>query len=107
MRSVAFGFQDCATVRRCPPVSIAGITRAVVVWAALWAGGCRLSQPPEFRLNLEGRDPDEITLVQTDALTETLADLFGTPDSPAIPEGVGCCGKRAGLPVRRRHAGFG
>ena len=68
---------------------IAGIARAVVVWAALWAGGCRLSEPPEFRLNLEGRDSDEITLVQGDALTETLGELFGTPDSPAMPEGVG------------------
>ena len=68
---------------------IAAITRAVVVWAALWAGGCRLSAPPEFRLNLEGRDPEEITLVQTGAITETLGELFGTPDRPAMPEGVG------------------
>lgn len=76
-------------MRRSPPVSIAGITRAVVALAALWAGGCGLSEPIEFRLNLEGRDPDEITLVQTGAITETLAELFGTPDRPAIPEGVG------------------
>jgi len=70
-------------------VSIVGIARAVVAWAALWAGGCGVSHPPEFRLNREGRDPEEITRVQRDALTETLAELFGTPDRPAIPEGVG------------------
>ena len=40
-------------------------------------------------MNLEGRDPNEVSLLQTDAITETFEELFGTPDSPAIPEGVG------------------
>lgn len=55
----------------------------------LAAAGCKLSPPPEFRLNLEGRDPDEITLVQNEAISETLEALFGTPDHPAIPDEAG------------------
>jgi mono/diheme cytochrome c family protein len=89
LHTVAFTSRDPSVAARYPPVLIAGITRAVVVWAALCAGGCNGSRPPEFRLNLEGRDPEEISLVQTEAITETLTELFGTPDRPAIPDGVG------------------
>jgi mono/diheme cytochrome c family protein len=71
------------------PGLIGPIARAAVISAALWAAaGCRFSPPPEFRLNLEGRDPQKITLAQRDAITETLEDLFGTPDAPKIPDGV-------------------
>jgi len=76
-------------VRRFSPASIGSITRAVVVWATLAAAGCNLSESPGFRLNLEGPDREEVSLVETDAITETLGQLFGTPDNPMIPEGVG------------------
>jgi len=68
---------------------IGSIRRAVVVWAAIAAAGCSRSQPPQFRLNLEGPGREEVSLVQIDAITEELQDLFGTPDEPTVPEGVG------------------
>lgn len=40
-------------------------------------------------MNLEGYDPDSVGLMQTDTLTDTMEELFGTPDRPAIPEAVG------------------
>lgn len=68
-------------------MSIRRITRAVVVCGALWVSGC--ARPgPEFVLNLEGRDPQDVSLVQKEAITETLTRLFGTPDQPAFPQGV-------------------
>jgi mono/diheme cytochrome c family protein len=45
--------------------------------------GC--SQPPEFRLNTEGRDPRDITPAQAEAIRATLEELFGTPDEPKVP----------------------
>ena len=68
---------------------IRSVARAVVVLAALVASGCRLSEPPEFRLNLEGRDPKDISRVQTEAIVDELGELFGTPDHPTVPEEVG------------------
>ena len=68
---------------------IGSIARTVVVSAALAAAGCSLSQPPQFRLNLEGPDRTDVSLVQIDAITEELEELFGTPQSPTVPEGVG------------------
>jgi mono/diheme cytochrome c family protein len=50
--------------------------------------GCSISQPVQFRLNTEGRDPSEISPAQREAIVETLAGLFGTPDEPKVPDGV-------------------
>jgi mono/diheme cytochrome c family protein len=76
------------SARPLPPVLIRPIARAVVVLAALAVSGCRLSEPPEFRLNLEGRDPKDINRMQTEAIVEELEELFGTPDHPTVPEEV-------------------
>ena len=51
-------------------------------------GGCSLGEAPQFRLNLEGRDPGSVSLAQTQAINEMLSDLFGTPDAPHVPEGA-------------------
>ena len=69
-------------------MSIAWITRAVVVLGALAAPACRPSEPPQFGLNLEGRDPEAISLMQVDEITDKLEKLFGTPDHPRVPEDV-------------------
>ena len=50
--------------------------------------GCSWSAPPQFRLNTEGRDPRSITRAQTAAIAVTLERLFGTPDEPAVPQGI-------------------
>ena len=64
------------------------MVRAVLVCAAAILAGCSASRSPEFRLNTEGRDPGEISPAQKEAIVETLAGLFGTPDRPKIPEDV-------------------
>jgi mono/diheme cytochrome c family protein len=80
---------------RRPPVRSRSTARAVVVCAALAViGGCGLSPSPEFSLNMEGRDPKSVSLVQKEAIRETLAGLFGTPDKPLAPEGSGLDLKR-------------
>ena len=71
-----------------PPVPKLPVARAVFVAAALLLSGC-LSEPPQFKLNLEGRRPDELSPAQEQALPETLEKLFGTPDEPRAPEGSG------------------
>ena len=43
---------------------------------------------PQFRLNTEGRAPEEIGPARADAITEALEKLLGTPDEPNVPEGV-------------------
>ncbi len=50
--------------------------------------GCSWSAPPQFRLNTEGRDPQSINRDQAAAIADTLEKLFGTPDDPAVPEGI-------------------
>ncbi len=50
--------------------------------------GCGLNDPPQFELNLEGRDAAKITAARKASLAETLAALFGTPDEPQVPAGV-------------------
>jgi mono/diheme cytochrome c family protein len=47
-----------------------------------------MSSEPHFRLNTEGRDTRAITPAQTEAITGTLGELFGTPDRPIVPEEV-------------------
>ena len=50
--------------------------------------GCSASKPAEFRLNTEGRDAAAISQHQREAIQETLATLFGTPDVPIVPDRV-------------------
>jgi mono/diheme cytochrome c family protein len=54
----------------------------------LLAGGCYRSAPPQFELNLEGRDAKSVGLSQAQVIRETLKTLFGTPDEPRVPPGV-------------------
>ena len=56
--------------------------------AVLAIGGCSPSGPPQFALDLEGRDPQTVGRAQTEAITETLVELFGTPNHPKLPDGV-------------------
>ena len=63
------------SAKRFPPVLIGPIARAVVVLAALVSPGCSISPPPEFNLNLEGRDPDEITLAQLGLANVTAKEI--------------------------------
>ena len=71
-----------------PPVSIRPIARAVLVLGVTLPAGCGPGGPLPFVLNTEGRDPQGIALTQAEAITETLQDLFGTPDEPKVPERV-------------------
>jgi len=71
-----------------PPVSIRPIARAVLVFWVTLPAGCGPAGPLPFVLNTEGRDTKSIALTQAEAITETLQDLFGTPEGPKVPEGV-------------------
>ncbi len=51
--------------------------------------GCSWSPPAEFGLNTEGRDPQSISKSQRESIGQTLEKLFGTPDRPEAPDGVG------------------
>ena len=64
------------------------MARAVLFCAVSVLAGCSVRQPLEFRLNTEGRDPSRIGRAQEEAIVETLARLFGTPDRPSVPTGV-------------------
>lgn len=77
-----------AALKRLPSVWICPIARAVLLCAVLAAAGCSLSQPPQFRLNTEGRDPGRISLAQREAISAPLEELFGTPDEPKVPEEI-------------------
>ena len=44
-----------------------------------------MSAAPQFRLNTEARDPATVSRAQAEAIAETLARLFGTPDVPSRP----------------------
>jgi len=37
---------------------------------------------------MEGRDPEQVSIAQEQAIAEALEELFGTPDEPRVPEGV-------------------
>lgn len=76
-------------MRRFPRVPISSIVRVVLVCAVLFLPGCSSPGPPPFRLNTEGRDPDRLSPSQVEAITDTLERLFGTPDEPLVPDGVG------------------
>ncbi len=78
-----------ALARRQPASPAARRLRgAVAAMVMLCVGGCYWGGPTEFALNTEGRNPEEITIAQREALVETLAGLFGTPDEPRVPEGA-------------------
>lgn len=62
--------------------------------------GCRWSEPAEFRLNLEGRNPATVSDAQREAVRETLIELFGTPDAPRA-------GERLPLDLKRLEAAAG
>jgi len=59
-----------------------------VISLFLLFAGCSWSAQPRFRLNTERRDPQSITRDQAEAISGTLEKLFGTPDKPAVPEGI-------------------
>jgi mono/diheme cytochrome c family protein len=52
------------------------------------AAGCSMNEPPQFHLNLEGRDPQQVHLAQAAAISDALTTLFGTPDEPRVPAGA-------------------
>lgn len=72
----------------------------LAVCGGLVLGGCRSGPPPEFPLNLEGRDPQTLRLAQREAIVKALDRLFGTPDEPRAPDGSGLR-----LELLRRAAG--
>lgn len=61
---------------------------AAIVGVALALPGCSVSTVPEFSLNLEGRKPGSVNPEQTQAIRQSLAQLFGTPDEVRLPEGA-------------------
>jgi len=65
------------------------VSRVLFVCSAALLAGCSFSEPPEFRSNTEGFEPDEITPAQREEIAFPLKKLFGTPDEPAVPDGVG------------------
>src|SRR3972149_1949283 len=58
-----------------------------VICLFLAISGC-WSSPPQFRLNTEGRDPQSISPEQASEIKDTLEKIFGTPDKPAVPDGI-------------------
>lgn len=67
------------------PAGIAAILAATIALVP----GCSISTAPQFALNLEGREPGSVNEEQAQAIGQTLAQLFGTPNEPRVPEGVG------------------
>ncbi len=65
------------------------IVRAIFIGGLLLSSGCSLSEPPQFRLNTEGRDPDQIGLAEREEIAGQLRQLFGTPDEPDFPRQIG------------------
>ena len=72
-----------------PPVWIRWIARAVVVAAALVVCGCMKSSGVSFRLNMEGRADEDVSVLQRRAVEQALADIWGSADEPKAPEGAG------------------
>ncbi|MCS7238135.1 MAG: cytochrome c [Thermoguttaceae bacterium] len=78
--------------------------RVVALFLTLMIGsGCQEPPGASFRLNLEGRDPAEISSLAREEITRFLEELFGTPDEPRLPPGVdldlGRLKQAAGHPV--------
>jgi mono/diheme cytochrome c family protein len=65
-----------------------------------WLSGCGPVEPPQFRLNTEGRKAESIGPSQREAILGALDRLFGSPDEPRAPEGVN-------LNVERLHVAAG
>jgi mono/diheme cytochrome c family protein len=59
-----------------------------IIFCLLFISGCSWTASPQFRLNTEGRDPQSIAQERIDAITGALEKLFGTPDKPAVPDGI-------------------
>ncbi|MCR4411687.1 MAG: cytochrome c [Thermoguttaceae bacterium] len=74
--------------RRAGILAIARALGAAVVGLCLVAG-CGWNPPPEFELNLEGRPRKSVSAEQREAIAKMLQRLFGTPDRPQVPDGVG------------------
>lgn len=55
---------------------------AILMLAAIT--GCGSTEPPRFRLNMEGRDRSDITEEQQQALVDALTAMFGEPDEPYV-----------------------
>ncbi len=73
------------------------VAQAIALLLAITAGCRHADSPAQFPLNLEGRDPATVSPAQRLAIVEALEELFGTPDEPRVPPGVGL---RADLVVR-------
>lgn len=61
------------------------------MWIALasWGiVGCAPGVPVQFRLNLEGRDPAQVSSLAREEVSRFLEELFGTPEDPRLPEPV-------------------
>ncbi len=102
---------DGSATRRAWPPSFQIASHPMVAWATvilLILGGCSSYKPPDFKLNLEGRDPATVKPVQREAIEEVLTVLFGTPDDPHVPSGVDldlALLKKAAGPIGRDFTG--
>jgi mono/diheme cytochrome c family protein len=85
-------------------VWIRWIARAVVVLAALVVCGCTKSPGVSFRLNMDGRAEEEVSVAQRQAGDETLEEIWGTADEPRAPEGVGLDGELLTLAAGAIHS---
>jgi mono/diheme cytochrome c family protein len=74
-------------LRDVPPTSCRRAFRTLLIVMTVAIVGCRPA-PPEFPLNMEGRTADSVTAQQAKEVQRLLADLFGTPDEPKVPEGL-------------------
>jgi mono/diheme cytochrome c family protein len=79
-----------------------------ILGAALALSGCSVSTVPQFSLNMEGRKPGSVKPEQTQAIRQSLEQLFGTPDDVRLPGGVGLDQARLAMaagPVRGDEQG--
>jgi len=82
---------------------------SLVALTAVAVGGCG-GGPTRFELNTEGREPGSIGRAQREAIRDTMTELFGTPDEPRVPPGVGldvALLRRAAGPVYSDESGVG
>lgn len=100
-RSPNLSFVNALLCRRIAILCCAGVSCLAV--------GCRGAEGPAFRLNVEGRNPDTISPLCREEALSFLEELFGTPDEPRVPAGVGLDLRRlqmaAGNPVGSYDAG--